>query len=224
MGRTNNCNEKEEIKGTQITPNIYFCPDGKYRWIYEFSMLKNPSILITVFKVMALSFGIVAVFVFCLSLPDTIKHGIQLDLGDARILAILAIVFIAIIVISYLIVAWMYGWKYMVLFEMDEKKIVHIQLAKQFKKAEALGWLTAFAGAISGNLTTTGIGLVTAAKNTSTSEFKNVRKVIAKRRRETIYVNQLLSHNQVYAQKDDFSFVKDYIVAHCPNLKNKEHK
>lgn len=34
-------------------------PDGKYRWVYEVPMLKNPTILIDVFKVLGISFGIV---------------------------------------------------------------------------------------------------------------------------------------------------------------------
>ena len=31
--------------------NITLCADGKYRWTYEFSMLKNPMILLTIFKI-----------------------------------------------------------------------------------------------------------------------------------------------------------------------------
>ena len=31
--------------------NIVLCPDGKYRWYYEYPMLKNPVILFTVWKV-----------------------------------------------------------------------------------------------------------------------------------------------------------------------------
>ena len=37
-------------------------PDGKYRWVYEVPMLKNPTILIDVFKVLGISFGIVWLF------------------------------------------------------------------------------------------------------------------------------------------------------------------
>ena len=43
------------VSGTRVTENVYFCPDGKYRWNYEFNMLTNPAILITTLKVMALS-------------------------------------------------------------------------------------------------------------------------------------------------------------------------
>ena len=37
----------QEKKPEQISEKIQLCPDGKYRWIYEYDMLKNPSILLT---------------------------------------------------------------------------------------------------------------------------------------------------------------------------------
>ena len=32
--------------GTKVTPNIILSDDGKYRWIYEMSMFKNPTIFV----------------------------------------------------------------------------------------------------------------------------------------------------------------------------------
>ena len=51
--------ENRLISGEKVTENIRLCPDGKYRWIYEFSMLKNPAVLRTVFKVLGISAGAV---------------------------------------------------------------------------------------------------------------------------------------------------------------------
>ncbi len=42
------------------------CPDGKYRWVYDVPMLKNPSILNEVFRVLGISFGVVWMFVLLL--------------------------------------------------------------------------------------------------------------------------------------------------------------
>ncbi len=42
------------------------CPDGKYRWVYDMPMLKNPSVLFEVFWVLGISFGIVWLFVLLL--------------------------------------------------------------------------------------------------------------------------------------------------------------
>ena len=139
--------------------------------------------------------------------------------GEWKVLLLIVLGLIALIVISYLILTAIYGWKYIVLFEMDEEKVVHIQMPKQYEKALALGWLTAMAGLAAQSITTAGAGVLSAAKDTSTSRFEDVRTVKAYPRRHLIKVNERLEHNQVYAAKEDFAFVKDYIVSHCPNIK-----
>jgi len=37
--------------GLSMSENIKKCEDGTYRWVYEFSMLKNPIILLTILKI-----------------------------------------------------------------------------------------------------------------------------------------------------------------------------
>ena len=94
-------------------------PDGKYRWVYEVPMLKNPSILIDVYKVLGISFGIVWLFnVLIISCED----GLSLEnlWGITSGFLILMGVFLIIGYIAYVIVAWCYGWKYVVLFTLDE--------------------------------------------------------------------------------------------------------
>ena len=49
--------------------------------------------------------------------------------------------------------------------------------------------------------------------------FECVRKVRLYPRRCTIKLTEGLSHNQVYAAKEDFDFVRDYIVSRCTNAK-----
>ena len=51
------------IEGRKVTENIYLCPDGMYRWFYEFDMIRNPTILFTVWKVMLMAFVIVMVLI-----------------------------------------------------------------------------------------------------------------------------------------------------------------
>lgn len=207
-----------KITGEKVTENIYRCPDGVYRWVYELNMLRNPVILITVFKVFGISALAVCAFVLGVDLIED-GHITLPASGEWKVLLLLVLGLIALIVISYLILTAIYGWKYIVLFEMDEEKVVHIQMPKQYEKALALGWLTAMAGLAARSITTAGAGVLSAAKDTSTSRFKDVRKVKAYPRRHLIKVNERLEHNQVYAAKEDFAFVKDYIVSHCPNIK-----
>ncbi len=215
-------NSEEEIKGQKVTENVYLCPDGKYRWTYEFDMLRNPTLLVTIWKVMALSFGIVIAFMLLVTLfSGDFKYWNAEDaFSFFRGFLLLLVVLMAIAVVAYLIVAKMYGWRYMVLFTMDEGGIEHRQMAKQFEKAEAIGWLTAAAGLAAGRIGMAGTGMLAATRSSSFSEFELVKTVKSVRHRHTIYVNQTLLHNQVYAEAPDFDFVRDYIIRHCTNAKH----
>ena len=41
----------EPVRGHKVADSIYLCPDGMYRWVYEFRMMKNPSVLFTIWKI-----------------------------------------------------------------------------------------------------------------------------------------------------------------------------
>ena len=205
--------------GEKITENIWLCPDGKYRWIYEFSMLKNPVILMTILKI----FGAMVIIQILLSFLLALFDGDAADwvrdyLLTPQILIVPGILF-GLSLIGYFIVAAMYGWKYVVLFEMNEEGVEHIQMPKQFEKAQALGWLIALAGMAAGSPGTAGAGILSASKSRSSSSFANVRKVIGLRHFHTIKVNELLEKNQVYAAKEDYDFVWSFITARCPKAK-----
>lgn len=212
--------DEKRLTGEKVTENVTLCPDGKYRWYYELNMLKNPTILITVLKVMGISAGAVFLFV---SIVDLISNGFDPEalLFSLKLLGIMAGIFFVLSLIAYFIVAAIYGFKYVVLFEMDEQQVRHIQCKKQFKKAEAIGWLTMLAGIAAGKPAIAALGMSTAVRSESTSEFENVRTVKIRPRRNVIHVNQLLNKNQVYAEKADFDFVADYIEKHCVNAKIK---
>lgn len=205
--------------GRYVTPNIVLCEDGIYRWYYDFNMLKNPTILFTVFKVLGLSFGIIWLFVTIIDAVD--GGGLEAVLKTTGIFLIIMAVFAVIGSISYLIVAAMYGGSYMVLFEMNDREVTHIQMPKQFKKAEAIGWLTTLVGIAAGRPAMMGQGLLVASKTSSTSEFEKVTTVKVRRRLNTIHVNQLLEKNQVYALPEDFDFVESFILSHCTKAKVK---
>lgn len=207
------------MEGKKISDNIWLCPDGKYRWVYEFSMLKNPVILLTVLKVFGIAAAAVALFAFALDFFDDWQITV-LDEDNLKILLIVVSVFVGIIFLSYLILAGIYGWKYEVLFEMDDTSISHIQMPKQYKKAEAIGWITAMAGALSGSFSTAGAGLNAASGNVSVSEFSRVKRLVRRKRMHTIKVNSPFNKNQVYAETDsDYEFVWAFLKEHCPHAR-----
>lgn len=203
------------------TPSIHSdrvqrCADGKYRWVYELNMLTNPAIILVVFKIFGVIFGIV----FLLMFISALRNG-SLDnlLSDFKYMLIFILVFSAIIVVAYLIVAARYGGKYVVCFEMDNDGVLHRQLKEQVKKAKAMGWLTAMVGAAAGSATVAGSGILAATKVSSYSTFANVRSVKPYRRMHLIKVNEPFCKNQVYVTDEDFDFVLDYILRRCPKVK-----
>ena len=211
--------EHDTLQGERVTANIWRCPDGVYRWSYEYHMLKNPTILFTVWKVLGISIGAVLAFSFLIGLCDGSYQSAEDWQGLGTLFLILAGIMLCLSVIAYLILGALYGWKYQVLFEMTDEYVRHIQMPKQFKKAQAIGWVTAMVGAMSGKPTVAGIGLTSAASSTMTTELRNVAALKIRRSRNTIHVNQKLDRNQVYVEDADFDFVEHFLKQHCINAK-----
>ena len=196
---------------------VKLCEDGKYRWVYEMNMITNPTIFLTVFKVffwIILAMWVVFGFFLYVIHGDWdglwgMTKGALIGLGVMAVLTLLGVLLLSAI----------YGGKYVVLFEMDEDGVKHIQLPRQVKKAEALGLITALVAIAAKRPAAAGAGLLSTAKTSSVSEFKKVRSVKARRRLHLIKVNQLLEKNQVYVPDEDFDFVYDYIKTRCTNAK-----
>lgn len=206
-----------------LAPNDYrgskvrLCEDGKYRWVYEMSFLTNPTIFLTVFKVFAcIIIGMFLIFGIIAAIDEDWKTVVGMTKACGLVLAI----FLGLTIISMFVMAAIYKGKYIVLFEMDEKEISHIQVPEQFKKAQKLGKITAMAGAARGSFTTAGSGMLAASKQSSTSEFSKVRKVKPSRWLHVIKVNELIEKNQIYVTDEDFDFVYDFIKSRCVNAKN----
>lgn len=198
--------------------NIKKGDDGTYRWVYEFDMLKNPIILLTVLKIFFLVLaGMWVVF-------GLFRIGNDGFIGafaaQTKELLIPAAILFGLSIAAYIILACIYGWKYCVLFEMNETGIRHIQMEKQYKKAQALGWLTAMAGAAAGKPGAAGTGLLAATKNEQATEFGKVNRMRVFRAFHTIKLDALLNHNQIYAEPEDYEFVLDYISKRIPKSKS----
>ena len=196
---------------------VRLCEDGKYRWKYELNMITNPVIMITVFKVF-FYIMLVTFVIFCpiMYLSDGNWEGAW---GMLKAYGIVLGIFAVLTFLSVLILSWVFGGKYVVQFEMDEKEIVHTPQPAQQRKARTLGILTFFVGLFAKRPSTMGAGMLSTVKNSSTSEFDKVRRVRSRRWLHTIKVNQLLDRNQIYVNDEDYDFVYDFIKSHCPNLK-----
>lgn len=192
--------------------------NGIYRWAYELNMYRNPTVLITVLKVLGLSMGLVWLFVVLISMGD--RHfwwdGF-LSVTKGFLLVMLGLLVIG--TIGYYLYAFIQGGRYCVLFEMDEQGVKHTQLARQFKRAQVVGALTALVGAAAGKPGVMGAGILAGSRASLYSTFASVKKITAVKARHVIYLDARLNHNQIYVEDEDFNEVYDFIVAHCVNAK-----
>ena len=123
---------------------VYQDGQGMFRWNYEMNMWKNPTIIMTVWKVFMLSGSFPVLLVTIMSLVDDgLGKAFQTFLQMALIIYGIATV---LVLIAYPIVAIINGGKYQVVFEMNEEGVKHIQMEKQFKKSQVMSSLAVLAG------------------------------------------------------------------------------
>lgn len=219
--------EPKEMTGTRTSLNANFSQPsedsdtvliqnahGNYCWMYEFSLWKNPTILITTFKIMMIACCAPALLMFFLVLfeGDGLDEALRVTLS---IFGICAGILIVLLTIAYVLIALIYGGKYIALFKMDQKGVNHMQLKKQFRKAQALGFLSALMGLAAGNLSAAGAGLMSATRQSQYSTFSKVKSIKIKEKRNVIYLNETFIHNQIYINPENFLFIKDYIISQC---------
>jgi len=195
---------------------------GVYRWVYEYNLLTNPTILFTVAKIFIGIIGGLCAFMLILLVPDLV--GGYADASDVaftfRLTGIMFAIFAVLLIVGYAIFAAMQGGKYCVMFAMDGQGVTFTQMPKEMKKAEVVGLLNVLAGLAGGKPAQVGLGMATATRESMTSTFANVRSVKGSRRLQVIKVNEPLAKNQVYVEPDDYDFVFGYIASHCPNATN----
>lgn len=190
--------------------------DGVQRWMYELNLWRNPTVVITVFKVLALAALAPGLLVLVLGIAE--GDGLLVSLAQfIKIYGGLLLVLFLLMIPAYVLVSVINGGRYCVIFEMDDLGVRHTQLQKQYDKAQALGLITALAGALAGSPATMGAGLLAASKQTTYSRFQNVRSITVHHRRHVIYLTTKdLVHNQIYTEKEDFQSVVDHVLNHVP--------
>jgi hypothetical protein len=212
--------QKKEVvdqpSNQQVSPGVIKGGDGILRWAYEMNMWKNPTLVITIWKILLLAALAPALLIFFLSLSDGLGTAIIIFL---KIMAIVAGIVTGLMLLAYPLVAILNGGKYCVIFEMDDKSVKHIQMQKQFKKNQVLAMIVVLAGVVTGNIQATGAGMLAGSKQSLLSSFEKVRSITVNQKRHVIYVNEKLSHNQVYADPEDFIFVRDYMINRCSKAK-----
>lgn len=202
-----------------VNEHVRLYPDGKYRWVYEVNMLTNYSILFDVWKVLGISMGILVLLFVVIAVFDG-DWDVDMLIGMASTLGIVALVMLVLGLIGYFVYAAISGWKYAVLFIMDEKEVVHQQMPNTVKKGQLIGALTILAGLASGRPGAVGTGVLAQSRLSMTSTLAHVERLVSCRKMNLIKVNERFEKNRVYVNTEDFDFVYDFLLTHCTHLKS----
>ena len=202
-----------------VNEHVRLYPDGKYRWVYEVNMLTNFSILFDVWKVLGISMGILVLLFVVIAVFDG-DWDVDMLIGMASTLGIVALVMLVLGLIGYFVYATISGWKYAVLFIMDEKEVVHQQMPNTVKKGQLIGALTILAGLASGRPGAVGTGVLAQSRLSMTSTLAHVERLISCRKMNLIKVNERFEKNRVYVNTEDFDFVYNFLITHCTHLKS----
>lgn len=194
------------------TKNITTTADGKHCWSYEFKLMKNPTILVLLLKIFLFVIAGLWLFLNILNLCEGNFLQGFLKLSKVMLFVLVGVEFL--VAFGYIVYAAIQGFKYCVIFEMDEDGVRHTQMPKQFKKAQAMGLMETLAGVAVGKPGLAGAGLLSATKQSMFSSWSKVKSVKIDRKHNVIKVNEKLNKNQVYAEDEDFTFVTDFIRAH----------
>ena len=187
---------------------------AKYRWTYEMSLFKNPTVFVATAKAIGIA---VAITILIIGLISLFADGFSADsfrfIGEVAL--VLAGIFAVLLVLGYLLYAAIMGGYYIVDFTMDEKTLVTTQSPKQAKKAENIGFAAMLMGLLSHNRGAVSAGYAASSRMTTTVEFDTVKKVVVDKKHSVIKIRSF-GWDHAYADGADFDFVADWIRSHIP--------
>ena len=204
------------------TGRVTLYPDGVYRWTYDYNLYRNPVVLILICKIFA--FILLGMWLFMLTLELGSRHFMREAIRLTESFALFAGGFLLLVLFGYFVYAFIMGGKYCVIFEMDEQGILHRQMDKQFKRAQAASLLAVLGGLAAKSPGAAGSGLLAATRSSIYSTFSKIKSVELIEKHDTIKVSETLGKNQVYVHPGDFAFVRDYILARVPQKVREECK
>lgn len=195
--------------------------NGQYVWEYELDMYRNRNIFDLVMKILTVIFVFI---IFAVTSMAVFNRTFDLDsLWFFLKIAIPIFLFVYLIAyLAYRFYALSLGGVYHVRFEMDEEGVNHIPMKKEQEYNKKMGLASMVAGMVTKNYGQVGTGMYLASLENIYSQFDKVTSVKADRAHDLINVNYMTQNNQVYADKEDYDFVFDYIASHCPNAKIKD--
>ena len=206
----------------RVNRDFRLCDDGVYRWVYVYDLWKNYTVIIEIEKIFILvSLGIMLILGM-LEIPE--KGLLKRLLSSAQEAGVILAVFTVLLLISYPIYCFLSKGKYCVLFEMDDKSIMHTRMEKEVKNEELVEWLWAANEILDSRLLSTGLSIATASEASMETVFSDVRRVAVSEKGKTITLVCRITRNQVYVPAENFEFVRKYILERCPENVQRSQK
>lgn len=207
---------------SRVNHDFRLCDDGVYRWVYEYDLWKNHTVILEIEKFLFLVCLGIMVIQGLIEIPQ--KGFIKGLISAAQEAGILLGIMSALLIISYPIYCLLSNGKYCVLFEMDDKGIMHTRMEKKVKREDLVEWLWAANEILDSRLLSTGLGIATASEASMETVFSEVRKMSVSEKGKTITLVCRITRNQVYVPAEKFEFVKKYILERCPENVQRSQK
>ncbi len=204
--------------------------DGVYRWSYDMDMWRNRYLLNLIIRILLLVIGIPALFMLAMllmrliplmteGLPvDSIMFHIRGDLAGFAIVGGMLVGMVLLTLIIYAIcAAAMHGtWRFC--FQMDESAVALVRDARKMAALNTFGAAVAVVGLLAGKPgESLRVGNTLAvANNTGTSRFESTRRVKILPELDLLDLSEWFGMNQIYVPGEDYTFVKDFILARIP--------
>lgn len=198
--------------------NIMVNEKGQYVWEYEMNMYENRNVFDMIMKILTGIFLFIIVTLLILTCFNGIFDWDSLWFFLKIAVPIFLFVYL-LSFLSYRFYAYSLGGVYHVRFEMDENGVNHIPMQREREYNRKIGILSMLVGMFTKNVGQVGTGFYVSTLANIYSSFDKVTSVRTDRKHDLINVNYVTLNNQVYADKEDYDFVFEYIVSHCPKAK-----
>ena len=206
-----------------VNQDFRLCDDGVYRWVYVYDLWKNYTVILEIEKIFILTAMVIMIIQGLLGITE--KGIVKRLISAAQEAGVILAVMTGLLLISYPIYCLLSKGKYCVLFEMDDRSIMHTRMEKKVEREDLVEWLWAANEILDSRLLSTGLSIATASEASMETVFADVRKVTVSRKGKTITLRCRITRNQVYVDDEHFEFVKDFILERCPkDIKNRLEK
>ena len=199
------------LQGKFVTKNVILCNDGVYRWIYELNLFRHPTVFFTIWKIF---FFIFAALFAIMSVADAIEWSRSLWESIVETAPMYGYLFLGatgLSAIGYLIYAAVTGGKLDIFYEMDETGVKQKQIPRRAGNPRVRAEAEA-------GLRSDRISSMAVTEYDTYTDFSRVKKGKIYPLSHYIKLKEGLNPDRIYSEKEDFEFIRDYIIAHCREL------